>query len=185
MSRPADPADDRRRRPGAEPDWSEWAHFEWLADDAASGGSVRVTVLPNEGRSVARVVLTGRDRPPAVIIDDDLPLPSPAPTWEIRGPGLWIDLVCEQPLEHWSVGLEAFAVELDEADLEAGRWYGERVAVGLDLGFEDEAPVLRSGGVPGHVAHCRVAGRVLWGADRLEVDGWGFRSRGWSGAPEG
>lgn len=181
MTRPADPRSERRQIPDAHAGWHEWAGFEWQTDDASSGGMVRVAVFPNERRSVVRVVLTRTGRPLAAIVDDEQPLPSPTGTWEIRGPGLWIDLVCEEPLEQWSVGLEAFAVGLDESDLDDGRWYGDRVPVGLDLGFEDEAPVLAVAGEPGHVARCRVAGEVLWGADRLVVDGWGFRSRGWGG----
>lgn len=69
----------------------------------------------------------------------------------IRHHGLWLSLVCETPGEHWSVGLEAFALAVDDPDDERG----DLVPLGFDLEWE----------APG-----RVHGELLIGHDVLELD---------------
>jgi hypothetical protein len=85
---------------------------------------------------------------------------------EIRADGLWAELTCETPREHWTFGLESFGVRLDDpADaLRAGGEIGDRVAVGLDLEWE-----VGAGGPPAGIAH----GDVLVGRARFEFDGTG------------
>jgi hypothetical protein len=53
---------------------------------------------------------------------------------EFRADGLWVDFVCETPDEHWSFGLEAFGLRVDDPAEEIG----ERIPVGFDL--EGETP---------------------------------------------
>lgn len=80
----------------------------------------------------------------------------PGETLVVRADGLWAELVPETPGEHWSVGLEAFGVRLDDPlDAERGE-RGERLPVGLDLEWEIE--VERFGAVRGQllVADARV-----------------------------
>ena len=73
----------------------------------------------------------------------------------IREPeGVWLSVVCETPGEHWSLGMEAFALEVDDPDDELGH----RVPLGFDLEWE----------APG-----RVHGEVLIDDERHEVDGPG------------
>ena len=55
----------------------------------------------------------------------------------IRTHGLWLSLVCETPGEHWSVGLEAFALAVDDPDDDRG----DLVPLGFDVEWE----------APGHV----------------------------------
>ena len=79
---------------------------------------------------------------------------------EIRAEGLWAELWCETPGEHWTFGMEAFGIRLDSAAdaLRPGGEIGERIAVGLDT--EWETP---------DVFH----GEVLVGRQRYAIDGWG------------
>ena len=49
---------------------------------------------------------------PVVVRDHEVPLPRQG--LEVRAEGLWCELWCETPLEHWTYGLEAFAVQLDD-----------------------------------------------------------------------
>jgi hypothetical protein len=85
---------------------------------------------------------------------------------EIRADGLWAELTCETPGEHWTFGLESFGVRLDDpADaLRAGGEIGDRVAVGLDLEWE-----VGAGGPPAGIVH----GDVLVGRARFELEGTG------------
>jgi len=73
-----------------------------------------------------------------VIVVRDHEVPPPRRGLEIRAEGLWAELWCETPGEHWAFGLEAFGVRLDapEEALRPGGEIGERVAVGLDLEWE-------------------------------------------------
>ena len=88
----------------------------------------------------------------------DHDVPPPRQGLEIRAEGLWCELFCETPGDHWTCGLEAFAVRLDTPDdaLRAGGEIGERVPVGLDL--EWEAPEI-------------VHGDVLVGREQWTIDG--------------
>jgi hypothetical protein len=85
---------------------------------------------------------------------------------EIRADGLWAELTCETPREHWTFGLESFGVRLDDPvdALRAGGEIGDRVAVGLDLEWE-----VGAGGPPAGIVH----GDVLVGRARFELDGSG------------
>ena len=51
---------------------------------------------------------------------------------EFRADGLWVEFVCETPDEHWSFGLEAFGLRVDDPAEEVG----DRVPVGFDLEWE-------------------------------------------------
>src|SRR5436309_8740814 len=45
---------------------------------------------------------------------------------ELRGDGLWAELVCEVPDEHWTFGLEAFALRFENRDEARTADVGER-----------------------------------------------------------
>ena len=60
--------------------------------------------------------------------------------WELRSSGLWVDSIEERPGLHWSYGLEAFALALDQPDELLGRGYGHRVPLGWELDFVSAEP---------------------------------------------
>ncbi|MGH9180803.1 MAG: hypothetical protein ACRDY5_03690, partial [Acidimicrobiales bacterium] len=68
------------------------------------------------GRAWCWAVLVGTHRPYLLVRDLDLDLPRRPGSRQLRGPGLWADANCETPHAHWSVGLEAFGVALDDPD---------------------------------------------------------------------
>ena len=79
---------------------------------------------------------------------------------EFRADGLWVEFVCETPGEHWSFGLEAFGLRVDDPAAEIG----ERIAVGFDLEWE----------TPDHVHGDLLIGRAtipVAATGALEVDG--------------
>jgi hypothetical protein len=77
--------------------------------------------------------------------------------FELRADGLWAELVCEVPGEHWTFGLEAFGLRHESRDVARGADVGERVPVGYDLEWDEG----------------RVVGEVLVGRRRFAVDGPG------------
>jgi hypothetical protein len=49
-----------------------------------------------------------------------------------------MELVCETPDEHWTYGVEAFAVRLDDPDDALRGEIGERLPMGVDLEWETD-----------------------------------------------
>ena len=182
MSLPTvEPSDEHRRPPGPEPWWADAWEIDFAAEPGI-GGYVRLTLLPNQG--VAwwwTALLTPRF---VAVRDHEVPLPRAG--LEVRADGLWGELVCETPLEHWSIGLEAFGIAYDDpADAWGDEW-GERLPVGLDLEWEATAdagdvppagPLPSAAGGVGYAQPGRVHGEILVGADRILFSGTGFRSR--------
>jgi hypothetical protein len=100
-----------------------------------------------------------------VVRDHDLARPRPGPALVVRADGLWAELAPETPGEHWTVGVEAFGVRLDDPlDAERGE-RGQRLPVGLDLEWE-------AGSAPYGVVH----GELLLGDERVAFDGTGALS---------
>ena len=87
---------------------------------------------------------------------DDVPRPRGS-LLEVRADGLWAELVCEVPDEHWSFGLEAFGLRLDGREEARTAEVGERVPVGFDLEWDTGA----------------VVGELLLGKARFPFDGRG------------
>jgi hypothetical protein len=179
--------DEQRRAPGPEPWWADAWEIDFAADgaDAATGhggvgGFVRLALLPAQGVAWWWTSLLT----PRLVAVRDHEVPLPRAGLEVRADGLWGELVCETPLEHWSIGLEAFGIAYDDpADAWGDEW-GERLPVGLDLEWEatdgpGTAPPTGPDPVGG-VAYAqpgRVHGEILVGDDRIELAGTGFRSR--------
>jgi hypothetical protein len=189
--------DEYPRPAGDDPWWADAWEIDFADGGAGIGGFVRLTLLPNQ-----RIAWwwTGLLTPRLVAVrDHEVPLPRAG--LEIRADGLWGELVCETPLEHWSVGLEAFGIAYDDPAEAWGDEWGDRLPVGLALDWEATAPagdVPPTGPAPagplavGYAQPGRVHGEILVGSDtRIGFGGLGFRSRAsgvldwWSGRPHG
>jgi hypothetical protein len=96
-------------------------------------GAVQLDVLEREARYWFALDL-GVDGFVA-IRHDEVPLPR-GPLVEVRADGLWAEFVCEVPAEHWSFGLEAFALLFDDRDEARTATVGTRVPVGFDLEWD-------------------------------------------------
>jgi hypothetical protein len=208
------PSDERRRTPGPEPFWADAWEIDFAAQlplgGPAIGGFVRLTLLPNQGVAWWWTSLIT----PRLIAVRDHEVPLPRTGLEVRADGLWGELVCETPLEHWSIGLEAFGLAYDDlADAWGDEW-GERLPVGLDLEWEVEPGAGRipelapapsatpagsrpsppsgpsAGAGVGYSHAGSVQGEILVGNDRIPFAGTGFRSRAsgvldwWSDRPQ-
>jgi hypothetical protein len=142
---------------------------------------LRTTWWPAAGRTACWAALVGTGRPLLTVVEHDGP-PLRTAGLDLRAEGLWSDQICETPLEHWTVGLEAFGVELDDPAEAFRGCRGNRAALGLDVEWESRAADL----VPlpgGYELPCEVHGEVLIGAEQLVVDdGWGRRRHTWGTA---
>jgi hypothetical protein len=92
--------------------------------------------------------------------DHEVPRPR-LPALEVRAEALWAELFCEDPLDHWSVGLEAFGVLLDDPRDALTGERGERTGLGLDLGWEADGPPTRVPG--GYEIRAQIHGEILTG----------------------
>jgi hypothetical protein len=141
--------------------------FDFAAGDARLGGSVRLARDIGAGRAVYWACIVGDGRPLVTVRDDDVPLPRGS-TLEVRTSGLWSAIHTETPGEHWSVGLEAFALALDDP---YDAWADERGDL-VPLGFDLEWEATTTGGLS---TPCVVTGEVLLGDEVITVDAFGWR----------
>lgn len=150
---------------------------EWWSSEGAVGGLIRADIRADRARTAFLAAVVGPDRDPIVVIDHELPMPEAAV--ELRASGIWTALICEEPLDHWTVGLEAFGLVVDPDGPVDPDTFGHRVPVGLDLDLDTIGDV---GGAPGELeAGLRVHGEVLLADEVIELDGLGLRRRRWDG----
>jgi hypothetical protein len=172
-----DPADEGRHDPGPDRWWNESWYFDFAAIDASVGGYVRLGLYPNQKVAWWWAYLTGADRPLVALRAHDVDVPRTGT--EIRTDGIWASLTPESLLEHWSVGLESFAVIMDDPVETYRGERGDRVAFGLDLEWEAVAPAFDYPGTTRYEQSCRVHGEILLGDDRIDFDGPGQRDHSW------
>ena len=105
-----------------------------FADGQGISGSLRLTVDGTVASFHAQVVVP--EAGVVVVRDDEVAPPKRDDVVVVRAEGLWVELLCETPGEHWSIGLEAFGVRFDDEAEAAASDRGERVPVGFDLEWE-------------------------------------------------
>jgi hypothetical protein len=172
-----EPADEGRHPPGAESLWNESWYFDFAAADGSLGGYARLGLYPNLGVAWYWAVLVGDGRPLLLVRDHEVELPRAS--LEVRANGLWAAFNCETPLDHWSLGLEAFAVALDNPGEAYRGERGDLTAFGLDLEWESIGPAYDYPGVTRYEVSCDVSGQILVGDERIEFAGPGQRDHSW------
>ena len=169
------PADELRHDPGDEPYWNESFYLDFHTATGDLGGYVRLGLYPNLGVSWYWACLVGEGRRLHIVVEHTAPVPRP-PSLEVRASGLWADINVEEPLEHVSVGLEAFALALDDpSDIYHEEPRGERVPFGLDLSWETDGTPFGYEVTTRYEIPCRVSGEVLVGDETVAFDGYGQR----------
>ena len=175
---PPDPAWERRH-PG-EPEW--WS-FDFWAPDASLGGFVGLVFDGAPRVAWYWAGLVGAGRPYVLVRDLEVSVPRLPASRQVRSDGLWADVNCETPFEHWSLGLEAFGVAMEDSDEALGGERGDRTGLGLDLEWEAAGGII--GGPGAYEQLCAVHGDILVGAGRsveaIGLDGHGWRRHGWGG----
>lgn len=171
-------ADEGRHQPGPAPGWEESWQLDFSSEDGSFGGSLRLGLRPEEGVSWVWCFVVGEGRRLVTVVEQEAPLPR-AGALDLRCDGLWTDVVCETPLEHWSVGLEAFGVALDEPGDALRGLRGDRIGVGLDLGWEAAGPAWAAPPGSGYAVPADVHGEVLLGTEAVTFDGWGVWAHDW------
>ena len=176
--------EDNAHSPGPEPLWAETWQFDFVAAGGEPAGFVALHRYPNLGIAwYWASFLT----PAGLVAVRDHEVPPPRGGLEIRTDGLWAELVCETPLEHWTGGLEAFGIRFDDPAEAWGAEWGDRLAVGLDFEWELSGPPAEgpAPGPPGTPEGGFVQAGTMWGeilvgpTVRLPFEGTSVRSRRW------
>ncbi len=180
-------ADERRHKAeDASLWWGESWGFDFAtrtADGEALGGFTRITVYPRQRKCWFWAGIVGENRTYVLCRDHDLALPT-TPILELRGGSLWTHAICETPLEHWTVAMEAFALSFDDP-FEAWRTeHGDRIGLAFDLEWESLATDARFGS-SAHVQSsfyflpCAVNGTLQVGDEEWTIAGTGSRHHEW------
>ncbi|MDQ3569421.1 MAG: hypothetical protein M3396_02135 [Actinomycetota bacterium] len=168
------------RHPGR---WESWA-FDFFTAGASLGGFVGLSFHPDLRRCWYWAALVGDRRRYLLVRDLDVPLPRLAASREIRSEALWADMNCETPFEHWSIGLEAFGVAMDDPDEALRTERGERLGLGLDIEWEAVGEI--EGAEGSYEQPGIVHGEVLVGGAGVETiafEGHGWRRHAWGDPP--
>jgi hypothetical protein len=173
------PADERPHEPSGAAGWAEtWSFDYWLPEEEI-GGVVEFTWAPGHRRAWYAAALVGPGRPYVLVVTDAIPMAVPSSSLEFRHEEIWAQHVCETPLDHWTIGLEAYGVALDRPDDALTRPWGDRTGLGYDLEWEaaGSAEELAAGS---YRQPCRISGEVLVGHEEHPcVVGIGWRRHRW------
>ena len=161
-----------RRQRSETQSWS----FDLFSADGSLGGFVNLTLLPDLGVAWYWAALVGDGRPYLLVRDLEVVLPRLPTSREVRSEALWADMNCETPFDHWSLGLEAFGVAMDDPDDALAGERGHRTGFGLDLEWEAAGDVV--GDESAYDQPGIVHGEILVGGTAVETivfDGHGWR----------
>ena len=174
------PEDEHAHEPGPEPLWNESWYLDFLTPDGSLGGYVRVGLYPNLGTVWYWACLVGAGRPLVTVIDHTVPMPRDRRSLELRTDGLWADHHVGTPLEHMTLGLEAFGVALDDPAEAYRGLRGVRTPLGFDLEWEtDGLPYRYPAVLDRYEVPCTVHGTIQVGDETIELDGIGQRDHSW------
>lgn len=183
MSAPVRAVDERPHRAEATSAWSETWEFRVVADDASLAVMVSVVLRPAERQASYWCAVMGRGRPTLAVVEHEIVAPRGG--LELRASGIWADHICETPLEHWSIGLEAFGLIFDDPSDAVTSGRGLSAPIGLDLEWETPGSPrpIAAGTDAGYVDVGRAHGEVLFADEVIAVDGRGHRLHRWGTGP--
>lgn len=162
-------------------DLPETFALDFFAVDGSLGGFLALTF--QSGATWYWAALVGDGRPYLLVRELEVATPRSPVSYEIRAEGLWADAACETPFDHWSYGLEAFGVSMDDPDEAVRSERGDRTGLGFDL--EWEASDELDGGRGAYAQPGTVHGEILVGVggsvERIAFEGLGWRRHEWGG----
>ena len=170
-------AEERRWQPSSSNAWHETHQLVILeANDRIV--LLRLTFWPNRGVGEFLAIRADPGERPVVLHDAELPVPDDR--WEVRSSGIWVELVCETPLTHWSYGLEAFALIIDSPAQLVTSPVGDLVPMGWELEFESREAAVRLGAESAGYEQSGIAHGILLDASgQSEVQGAAKRWHWW------
>lgn len=174
--------DERRHPPTELPGWREWWGFDFVSPQHDLAGWAELVLFPARRIAWYHAFVTGARRQMVAVFDHVVPVPDRS--LELRTEGLWADHICETPGVHWTIGLEAFGIGVDDPAEMYGRQLGEQRPLGFDLEWESDdvsAATIETldGSIAGYSLACDVSGEVLIGPDAIDLVATGTRHHRW------
>jgi hypothetical protein len=176
--RPA-PQDERRHTAGSEPLWNESWYFDAIAADGSVGAYVRVGLYPQLGVCWYTALVCGPGRATVAAIDFAAPLPT-GEQLELRTDALQASHRCEQPLQRFSVALDATGEAHDDPAALLRGERGRELAISLALTWSTAGEPYSYRLATRYEIPCTVSGTIDLGGERLELtDALGQRDHSW------
>lgn len=148
-------------------DVETWWFAAWGLRDGAALWE-QITVHRRSRRTWYVAALADPGRSSVLVVDDEMPWPRPERYLEIRGRGIWSHHVCEEPLQRWSVGIEAAGVAHDDPAAGLDDGWGAPDGLAADLEWEATGPVIST--IDGYVHACRVDGVLERVGEEIHID---------------
>lgn len=176
------PGHEGRHTGGVSSAWEESHRLDVFVPEQSLAVSLQISARPHWGTASFLAAVLEIGAMPVVISELEVPLPGAS--WEVRASGLWADHICETPLDHWSYGLEAFALAVDDPFELLGRAVGDRVPLGWELEFEAASPAVLDDPTLDDTCGAyhqmgRSHGLLLSSDGQREIDGPAVRSHRW------
>jgi hypothetical protein len=163
--------------------WGEAWGFDFATLDGSLGGFLRLAVYPRQNKVWFWAAIVGENRTYTLCRDHDLAPPADPNVLEVRGISLWSHAICETPLEHWTVAMEAYAVEFDDPFEAWGAERGDRIGLAFDLEWESNRGaaswVATDACVERYETPCEVNGTLQLGDEEWTIVGDGWRHHEW------
>ncbi len=174
------PDDESRHRPGSEELWNESWYFDFTTTESGLAGYTRLGLYPNRNEAWVTLALVRAGGPTLRVVDLTAPLPDPGSLSAISPRmGLVADHVCQEPLQRFSVSIEATAERFDDAAAILQGRSGEPVPIALQLTWDTDGQPYQYRITPRYEIPCRVSGHVSIDGRRIDIDGYGQRDHSW------
>lgn len=173
------PVDEGRHEPGPEQWWNESWYLDFVDEDGALAGYVRLGLHPNQGVAWWTACLVGADRPCVMSTEYILPLPSPSEMAVTRG-DVSVDCIVEEALRSFRVVASAPAVAYASADGVYGGAAGEVTALAFDMQWVTDGEPYHYVLSPRYEIPCTVNGTVTVGDEEFTVSCRGQRDHSWA-----
>jgi hypothetical protein len=170
------PEDEARHHPEDEQLWGESYYLDFVADEGALGGYVRVGWYPNLGVvwwTTAIVEPRGRT---IMWVSFDAPATS---TTTAQGPNYSVDLDVATPLEELRVRADGIGESFVDASAVYRGEKGEAIELGLDLSWHTDGQPFHYDSTTRYEIPCLVSGTLRLGQRTVTIQAQGQRDHSW------
>jgi hypothetical protein len=153
---------------------------------------VQFTVLPHK-KACWFVAALARPNKDIILCHDTDAVAPTTPVIEIRSTALWSHAICETPLQHWTVAMEAYALELSDPTDAWTNPIGNRIGLAFDLEWESTGGPTDlpdrldadGAGSQGYEVPAAVSGELQTEAEQWQINAVGSWAHRWNDRGDG
>lgn len=158
--------------------WGESYYADFVADDGALGGYVRLGFYPNLGVVWWTAAVVRPGRPPILSTSYDAPITDHS-MGSAQGPGFSVDLDASDPLRRFTVRATAVGSSLDDPAAVYRGGAGTQVALGMELSWRTDGEPYHYGQTTRYEIPCLVTGDLQLGDRTVPIRAQGQRDHSW------